>query len=80
MFGGFGITELIVILVIVLLLFGTKKLKNLGSDLGSAIKGFRKAMGGSEESNNIEDQRQESLSVNPLNANEHANSEPGQKS
>ncbi len=80
MFGGFGITELIVILVIVLLLFGTKKLKNLGSDLGSAIKGFRKAMGDSEESNNIEDQRQESLSVNPLNANEHANSEPGQKS
>ena len=80
MFGGFGITELIVILVIVLLLFGTKKLKNLGSDLGSAIKGFRKAMGGSEESNNIEDQRQESLSVNPLNANERANSEPGQKS
>ncbi len=80
MFGGFGITELIVILVIVLLLFGTKKLKNLGSDLGSAIKGFRKAMGGSEESNNIEDQRQESLSVNPLNANEHVNSEPGQKS
>lgn len=79
MFGGFGITELIVILVIVLLLFGTKKLKNLGSDLGSAIKGFRKAMGGNDEPNNIEDQRQESLSVNPLNTNDQVNSEPGQK-
>lgn len=79
MFGGFGITELVVILVIVLLLFGTRKLKNLGSDLGSAIKGFRKAMGGNDEPDNIEDQRQESLSVNPLNAKDQVNSEPGQK-
>lgn len=79
MLGGFGITELIVILVIVLLLFGTRKLKNLGGDLGSAIKGFRKAMGGNDEPNNIKDQRQESLSVNPLNANDQVNSEPGQK-
>lgn len=79
MFGGFGITELVVILVIVLLLFGTRKLKNLGSDLGSAIKGFRKAMGGNDEPDNIEDQRQESLSANPLNAKDQVNSEPGQK-
>ena len=41
---SFGITELIIILVIVLLLFGTTKLKSLGSDLGSAIKGFRTAV------------------------------------
>jgi len=79
-FGGFGITELIVILVIVLLLFGTKKLKNLGGDLGSAIKGFRKAMTSNDESDNIEDQRQESLSADPLNVNEQVNSEPSQKS
>ncbi len=39
-----GITELIIILVIVLLLFGTTKLKSLGNDLGSAIKGFRTAV------------------------------------
>ena len=44
MFGGFGITELLIVLVIVMLLFGTNKLKSLGSDLGSAIKGFRSAM------------------------------------
>ncbi len=41
---SFGVTELIIIAVIVLLLFGTTKLKSLGSDLGSAIKGFRSAM------------------------------------
>ena len=41
---GLSLTELLVILAIVLLLFGTKKLKNLGSDLGGAIKGFRTAM------------------------------------
>ncbi len=43
-FGGIGIWQLLIILVIVLLLFGTKRLKNLGSDLGSAIKGFKGAV------------------------------------
>ncbi len=42
--GGIGIPELLVILVIVVLLFGTKKLKGLGGDLGGAIKSFRSAM------------------------------------
>lgn len=41
---SFGITELVIILVIVVLLFGTTKLKSLGTDLGSAIKGFRSAV------------------------------------
>tara|TARA_R110002072_G_scaffold103600_1_gene227243 strand:+ start:7133 stop:7351 length:219 start_codon:yes stop_codon:yes gene_type:complete len=41
---SFGVTELIIIAVIVLLLFGTSKLKNMGSDLGSAIKGFKSAV------------------------------------
>ena len=41
---GFGIKELLIILVIVALLFGTKKLKGMGGDLGSAIKGFKKAV------------------------------------
>lgn len=40
-----GIPELLIVLVIVLLLFGTKKLKSLGTDLGGAIKGFRNALG-----------------------------------
>jgi len=43
----FGISpmQLVIILVIVVLLFGTKKLRGLGGDLGSAMKGFKKAMG-----------------------------------
>lgn len=41
---NFGATELLVILAIVLLLFGTKKLRTLGSDLGDGIKSFRKAV------------------------------------
>ena len=41
---SFGITELMIILVIVLLLFGTKKLRSIGTDLGGAIKGFRSAV------------------------------------
>lgn len=42
----FGISpmQLVIILVIVVLLFGTKKLRGLGGDLGSAMKGFKKAM------------------------------------
>ena len=42
--GGISIWQLLIILVIVLLLFGTKRLRNLGGDLGNAVKGFRKAM------------------------------------
>lgn len=41
---GFGVTELIIILVIVLVLFGAKRLRNVGSDLGSAVKGFKTAV------------------------------------
>lgn len=51
---SFGITELLVILAIVVLLFGTTKLKSLGSDLGSAIKGFRNALGSDEEKSKLE--------------------------
>lgn len=43
--GGISVTQLIIIAVIILLLFGTKKLRNVGGDLGAAVKGFKKAMG-----------------------------------
>lgn len=42
--GGISIWQLAIILVIVLLLFGTKRLRSLGSDLGSAMKGFKNAI------------------------------------
>lgn len=43
-FGGISIWQLLIILAIVLVLFGTKRLKNIGSDLGGAVKGFKKAV------------------------------------
>ncbi|TCK01428.1 sec-independent protein translocase protein TatA [Volucribacter psittacicida] len=42
--GGISIWQLLIIVAIVVLLFGTKKLRTLGSDLGESIKGFKKAM------------------------------------
>ncbi len=41
---GWGLPELLIILVIALLIFGGKRLKNIGGDLGGAIKGFKKSM------------------------------------
>ncbi|MGD2118962.1 MAG: Sec-independent protein translocase subunit TatA, partial [Chromatiales bacterium] len=43
-FGGISIWQLLIVLAIVILLFGTKKLKNIGSDLGGAVKGFKNSM------------------------------------
>lgn len=45
---GISIWQLLIILAIVALLFGTKRLRNIGGDLGSAIRGFKGAMGGSD--------------------------------
>ena len=53
--GGISIWQLVIIAVIVILLFGTKKLRNLGSDLGSAVKGFKKAVGDDEKENSKPD-------------------------
>ncbi|RLQ23502.1 twin-arginine translocase TatA/TatE family subunit [Seongchinamella sediminis] len=46
--GGISVWQLLIILAIVIMLFGTKRLRTLGSDLGSAVKGFRKSMGEDE--------------------------------
>ncbi len=52
--SGIGIWQLIIILGIVLLLFGSKRLRHLGSDLGNALKGFKQAMSDSEENTKTE--------------------------
>jgi sec-independent protein translocase protein TatA len=56
---GISIWQLLIILAIVLVLFGAKRLRNIGSDLGGAIKGFKSAMREGEEENggekNLED-------------------------
>lgn len=41
--GGIGIWQLLIILAIVIMVFGSKKLRNLGGDLGDAVKSFKKA-------------------------------------
>lgn len=44
MFGGISLWQLLIVLALVVLLFGTKKLRTLGSDLGTAVKGFKKSV------------------------------------
>lgn len=58
---GFGVTELILILVIVLVLFGAKKLRNIGGDLGGAIKNFKRAMHEEESPNEVKKQDNEAI-------------------
>ncbi len=60
--GGISIWQLLIILVIVIMVFGTKRLKNIGSDLGAAIKGFKKSI--KDESL---DENTEASKNNPIN-------------
>jgi len=60
---GISIWQLLIVLGIVILLFGTKKLRNIGSDLGGAIRGFKKSMNDeddkAEEPGTLEGQKSE---------------------
>jgi sec-independent protein translocase protein TatA len=49
---GIGTKELLIILLVVLVVFGAKKLRTVGSDLGAAVRGFKKAMSEGEEEQN----------------------------
>lgn len=49
MLGGISIWQLLIVLAILILIFGTKKLKNLGGDLGGAVKGFKEAVNKEED-------------------------------
>lgn len=51
-FGGISIWQLLIILLVVLVLFGSKKLRSIGSDLGQGIKGFKKAINDDESNEN----------------------------
>ena len=57
--GGISIWQLLIILVIIILLFGTKRLKGLGGDIGDAIKGFRKAVSDDKKPESLADQKPE---------------------
>ena len=61
--GGISIWQLLIILVIVALIFGTKRLRNIGGDLGGAIKGFKKALGDdAEQKEDVMDEAKEAES------------------
>lgn len=74
--GGMGIWQLIIIAVIIILLFGTKKLRNLGSDLGSAVKGFKKAITDEEKTN---DDAQAKMTSDNSNTETHVESKEKDK-
>jgi len=63
-FGGISIWQLLIVLAIVVLLFGTKRLKGIGGDLGNAIKGFKKAMD-TDEAVKKEEQEKEQEAEKP---------------
>jgi len=72
MIGGISVTQLLILLVIVMLVFGTKRLRNIGSDLGSAVKGFRKGI--EEEPEDKEPEKittEEKTSAEPQNKEEN---------
>jgi sec-independent protein translocase protein TatA len=55
--GGISIWQLAIVLLIVVLIFGTKRLKSIGSDLGGAVKGFKRAMDNDEQSSDKDAQK-----------------------
>ena len=60
--GGIGIWQLVIILLIVVLVFGAKKLRNIGGDVGSAIKNFKQAVKQDEDDGEDEAKRVETKS------------------
>ncbi len=71
MIGGISVTQLLILLVIVMLVFGTKRLRNIGSDLGSAVKGFRKGIEDEPEDKEAEKiTTEEKTSAEPQNKEE----------
>ncbi|WP_417578638.1 Sec-independent protein translocase subunit TatA [Nitrincola sp.] len=60
-FGGISIWQLVIVLGIVVLIFGTKKLRNLGGDVGGAVKGFKKAMSEDESKDTPEELEKKKL-------------------
>lgn len=56
--GGISIWQLLIVLAIVIMLFGTKRLRNIGGDLGAAIKGFKKSVQDDEKTQELQDDSQ----------------------
>ncbi len=75
MFSNIGPVQLLIVLVIVLAIFGTKRLRTLGSDLGNAVKGFRSAMSEADKTEQISDtsQQEADFSNTPVEENRKEN-------
>jgi len=73
--GGISIWQLLIIAVIVILLFGTKKLRNLGGDLGSAVKGFKNAIGDEKDVSAKAEKSSDTLTDNTTAASETSQKE-----
>ncbi|GLR62956.1 Sec-independent protein translocase subunit TatA [Marinospirillum insulare] len=65
-FGGISIWQLLIVLGIVVLIFGTKKFRSLGSDLGSAVKGFKSAMKEGEKEADSENLEKTAADQDPI--------------
>ncbi len=68
--GSFSVWHWLIVLLVVVLIFGTKKLKNIGSDLGSAVKGFKEGVkGGAESADASNTPAQQVTAAKPTDAN-----------
>jgi sec-independent protein translocase protein TatA len=72
-FGGISMWQLLILLLIVVLVFGTKRLRNMGGDLGAAIKGFRKGM---DDPNDAAEEKLEPDQISADQKSEAASEEP----
>ena len=76
---GIGIRELLMILVIALILFGAKKLRNVGSDLGAAVRGFKKAVneGDDEQTRQLNNLTGKDADFQERSGSDKSDSKPG---
>ncbi len=77
--GNISLVQLLIVLVIVVLIFGTKRLKSIGSDLGGAIKGFRSAMNHDQDQDSHDEDEQPKDEAKPLKRQEPDAEFPEQK-
>jgi sec-independent protein translocase protein TatA len=76
---GIGFRELLIILVIALILFGAKKLRNVGSDLGAAVRGFKKAVneGDDEQTRQLNNLTGKDADFQERSGSDKSDSKPG---
>lgn len=75
--GNIGLPQLLIVLVLVLLVFGTKRIRSLGSDLGGAIRDFRKGVGEDADGDKTEAASGEAPDESARGKDAPAGSEPG---